>query len=171
MGRGAVAEGFGVHTTCDLSQKLAGDQNLWGYPRSPHIFNGIALIKMNLWDKLVKKIDVILQWSLLVLCCIIRWINIYCNLMCKFCDAEDLSMEKWFPIGNQMIDPRICYVNEPYFTHAHFLLNPSANRASWRRRWLVKSSQKIGFEIRKWACVKPGSFIYRIRGSIICLPS
>ncbi len=36
------------------------------------------------------------------------------------------------------------YVNEPGFTHAYFLLNPTTN------------SQKIGFEIKKYACMKPG---------------
>ncbi len=34
-----------------------------------------------------------------------------------------------------------------------------------------KHSQKIGFETRKYACVKPGSFTYWIRCYIICLPS
>ena len=31
-------------------------------------------------------------------------------------------MEKLFPTGNQMIDLRIRYANEPGFTHAYFLL-------------------------------------------------
>ncbi len=31
----------------------------------------------------------------------------------------NLSMEKLFPTGNQMIDPRIRYVNEPGFMHVH----------------------------------------------------
>ncbi len=37
-------------------------------------------------------------------------------------------MEKLFPTGNQMIDPRICYANEPGFMHVYFPLYPSQAR-------------------------------------------
>ncbi len=45
-------------------------------------------------------------------------------------------MEKLFPIGNKL------------------------GKTGISEYWLVKHSQKIGFEIRKYACVKPGSFVY-----------
>ncbi len=89
-----------------------------------------------------------------------------------------IPVHKWYNIES-------VYANEPGFENGHFLLNLSTYRDSRRRRirsklgktlksryWLVWSSQKIGFEIRKWARSKPGSFAYiQIRGYIICLPS
>ncbi len=65
----------------------------------------------------------------------------------------NLSMEKLFSTSNQMVCPGILYANEPGFKHAY-------GKTPISGYWLVKSSKKIGFKTRKYACMKPGSFAY-----------
>ena len=59
------------------------------------------------------------------------WLEIIpANLTSSILKTHNLPIEILFPTSNEMIDPRIHYANEPGFTHAHFLLNPSMNQAS-----------------------------------------